>query len=78
MWTDEEPDMLSIRMADLLCGYYAAEERVVVHCSTDLSTVDTVNHPDELFKTLARFYKSALFSSCYDRLLSSIFFLFVD
>ncbi|KAK7455165.1 hypothetical protein VKT23_011036 [Stygiomarasmius scandens] len=57
MWTDEEPDMLSVRMANLLCGYYAVDERVIVQCSTDLSTVDTVNHPDELFKLLARFHK---------------------
>ncbi|KAK7467699.1 hypothetical protein VKT23_004751 [Stygiomarasmius scandens] len=57
MWTDEEPDMLTVRMANLLCGYYAADERVIVQCSTDLSTVDTVNHPNRLFEQLARFYQ---------------------
>ncbi|KAK7455177.1 hypothetical protein VKT23_004764 [Stygiomarasmius scandens] len=57
IWTDEEPDMLSVRMADLLCGYYLPDERIIIQCSTDLSTVDTVNHPDELFKLLAKFYR---------------------
>ncbi|KAK7467713.1 hypothetical protein VKT23_004765 [Stygiomarasmius scandens] len=57
IWTDEEPDMLSVRMADLLCGYYPPDERIIIRCSTDLSTVDVVNHPDELFKLLAEFYK---------------------
>ncbi|THU80617.1 hypothetical protein K435DRAFT_845033 [Dendrothele bispora CBS 962.96] len=52
---DEEPDLLSLRVADLVCGVRPMDDKVVVQYTTDLSTVDRVNHPDELFEVLARF-----------------------
>ncbi|THV03986.1 hypothetical protein K435DRAFT_835574 [Dendrothele bispora CBS 962.96] len=54
-WKDGEPDLLSTRMANLLCGKREMDDKFIVRYTTDLSTVDRVNHPDELFKVLARF-----------------------
>ncbi|THV03984.1 hypothetical protein K435DRAFT_962116 [Dendrothele bispora CBS 962.96] len=54
-WKDGEPDLLDIRMASLLCGVREMDDKFIVQYTTDLSTVDRVNHPDELFIFLARF-----------------------
>ncbi|THV03981.1 hypothetical protein K435DRAFT_851364 [Dendrothele bispora CBS 962.96] len=53
-WNDREPNLLSISMANRLCGVREMDDKFVVQYTTDLSTVDRVNHPDELFKFLAR------------------------
>ncbi|KAK7467662.1 hypothetical protein VKT23_004715 [Stygiomarasmius scandens] len=52
---DENPDILPQSLAFALSGHHEFEDKVIVQCSTDLSGVDTVNHPDELYKSLARF-----------------------
>ncbi|THV03983.1 hypothetical protein K435DRAFT_851366 [Dendrothele bispora CBS 962.96] len=54
-WKDGEPDLLNIRMTSLLCGVREMGDKFIVQYTTDLSTVDRVNHPDELFIFLARF-----------------------
>ncbi|THV03972.1 hypothetical protein K435DRAFT_230061 [Dendrothele bispora CBS 962.96] len=38
-----------------LCGKREMDDKFIVRYTTDLSTVDRVNYPDELFKVLARF-----------------------
>ncbi|THU80616.1 hypothetical protein K435DRAFT_809734 [Dendrothele bispora CBS 962.96] len=54
-WRDSEVDLLNLSVADLVCGFREMDDKVVVQYTADLSTVDRVNHPDELFKFLARF-----------------------
>ncbi|KAK7467683.1 hypothetical protein VKT23_004735 [Stygiomarasmius scandens] len=52
---EKDPDVLSEKTIIAISGHREFQDKVVVQFSTDLSSVDTVNHPDELYKVLARF-----------------------
>ncbi|KAK7467664.1 hypothetical protein VKT23_004717 [Stygiomarasmius scandens] len=52
---DEDSDVLPENLLFAISGYHEFEDKLIVQCSTDLSDVETVNHPDELYKLLARF-----------------------
>jgi len=59
----EDPDILPQSLVFALSGHHELEDKVIVQCSADLSGVDTVNHPDELYKLLARFERLDTFTS---------------
>ncbi|KAF5373792.1 hypothetical protein D9758_000968 [Tetrapyrgos nigripes] len=48
-------DILSDRTIALLCNPREMDDKFVFKCLTDLSTVDVINHPDELFRESAKF-----------------------
>ncbi|KAK7455135.1 hypothetical protein VKT23_011006 [Stygiomarasmius scandens] len=51
----EDPVILSEKNIVTITGHCDFGDKVVVQCSTDLSNLDAVNHPDELYQLMVQF-----------------------